>query len=152
MNPLIKVLKDESILLLLFDCIIDCIKIKKTSRISSDWNEIDDLLSELCSKIVTESNTRIISAFFLFVSKLTTISTMNCENVTKSLDIQHWEEFIKEIDKDGTSNWKLIRDTSETSHHIYRWIKKLLQVSSTQLFLGEHLEICYQLKVIIENI
>lgn len=151
MSPLIIIVKDENLVLLL-ECLTRCIEADSCNSQSSNWCKTDDILTEIFKKLLVESNTCVKSILFLFISKLVSFE-MNTNEILQSCTLQQWETFIKSFNDNEGEKWQKLRSISSKSQNsnlsIYRWVKKLLQVFSTQTFLGNSTEVSLQLKVML---
>lgn len=147
LDPLIVIVKEESAIVTLFDCLYNCVKHDDSWKTPSDWNKVDDIIEEILKRITLENDRRIISIFLLFIAKLTSLPIESNILVQNMVDFSILESSIERLGK--SLRYDEMRKFCQTNNNLlaYRWTKKLLNVFKSQALLGWSKETRLQLNV-----
>lgn len=147
LDPLIVIIKDESAIVTLLDCLYNCVKHDDSWKTPSDWNKVDDIVEEILKRVTLESDRRIISIFLLFIAKLTSLTIESNILIQNMVDFSILESSIERLGK--SIRYDEMRKFCQTNNNLlaYRWTKKLLNLFKSQALLGWSKETRLQLNV-----
>lgn len=135
------VIKSEQDTIVLLKCLYTCIDFDESWKTPSDWNKVDDVLEEICKRLVLEQDQNCLAVLFLFISKLTTLPIKQQEIIQKCTDFTNLKGIMLKS-KESDEIVKL-RDVCSKYHNLLccRWMKNLKQIFLNQKLFGRPADI-----------
>lgn len=133
MDPLIHVVKEEPGTVIMLSCLYKCIRKFKKWQNSSEWNEVDDVLNDILSRLAMESNNRLIAILITFVSSLTILPMEKTSYIKINTDFENLNQIRMILGKTAEERGTMISQLREycRNYHnllIGRWTKKLFEI------------------------
>lgn len=157
MNPLINVVKDEITTTLLLSCLYKCISNFDGWKNPSKWNEVDDVLNDIFKRILFESDNRCAAILYLFIAKLTTLPMKRPKLFCDQIDFENIDQVIAKVEKvnanEQAERYEKLRGCFSMYHNLLvaRWTKKLIEVFTQRVIIGNPKEIRLQIHVITND-
>lgn len=152
MKPLISILTDEESTVLVYRCVYKCVECIGNWNDPAKWNEVDDVLEDIMTRIPIESDNRCVAIIFLFILKLITLPMKRQKNFEQLVDFEHLDNVIKASKMSNEKRRQLFNDLRNTfkNHHnllIARWSKRLIEIYQDRDIFGKPEDIRFQIYV-----
>lgn len=133
MDPLIYVIKEEPGTVIMLSCLYKCIRKFEKWQNPSDWNEVDDVLNDILSRLAMESNNKLIAILITFVSSLTTLPMAKTSYIKINTDFENLNEIKMLLGRTAEEKSAMIsqlREICREYHNLLigRWTKKLFEI------------------------
>lgn len=152
MNPLIKIITDETGTVLVLSCVYKCIESFEGWRKPSNWNEVDDVMEEVMDRILIEVDNRCTAILYMFACNITTLPMKRPAIFSNLIDIEHLDRVIATCEKSVDEKHEIFKQLREifSAHHnqlVARWTKRLFKTFEDRDIIGKAEEIRYILFV-----